>query len=267
MNTIILETQLFHFIIRNYRHYDGYRYNTVNEPRPLYSLALITHGDGELFDVDNSTTVSVTVGDLLFIPVFSKYKSVWKNNASYTSIHFLFGDKSYFNSNNILRIQKITPDNKERIREIFDYLTNFNSACVSQRLKATSIFYELLEVVTRKIRRRHSVTYDKTIITVMRYVQENFSKKITVEDLALSVNMSLSRFFPYFKKKVGLTPVEYINKYRIEQACIMLINSREMPIEEISDRVGFESAAYFRRVFKKAINLTPKQYRQNPPIL
>ena len=81
-------------------------------------------------------------------------------------------------------------------------------------------------------------------------------------ELASAGNMSVSRFYPCFKKSLGVTPTDYINHYRISRAIILMMNDPNLPIEVIGERVGFESSAYFRRTFKKITGRTPRDYRQ-----
>lgn len=73
--------------------------------------------------------------------------------------------------------------------------------------------------------------------------------------------MSTSRFFPLFRRSLGLSPVEYINHYRINRAVILLMSSEGHSVEEVSEATGFQSAAYFRRVFKKITGKSPRDYR------
>ncbi|MBQ8233914.1 MAG: helix-turn-helix transcriptional regulator, partial [Lachnospiraceae bacterium] len=84
----------------------------------------------------------------------------------------------------------------------------------------------------------------------------------SIENLADISTMSVSRFFPNFKKAMGVTAIEYLNHYRVSKAIILLMNDSDLSIENISEQVGFESAAYFRRVFKKVTGKSPREYRK-----
>jgi transcriptional regulator GlxA family with amidase domain len=58
-----------------------------------------------------------------------------------------------------------------------------------------------------------------------------------------------------------MTPVEYINSYRVNRAILLLISNSGLSIEQIAELTGFESSAYFRRVFKAQTGKTPREYR------
>ena len=73
--------------------------------------------------------------------------------------------------------------------------------------------------------------------------------------------MSTSRFFPCFKQSTGETPVDYINRFRISKSIIFMYD-KNLSIEEISEKVGFKSSIYFRRVFKKITGKTPREYKK-----
>ena len=75
--------------------------------------------------------------------------------------------------------------------------------------------------------------------------------------------MSEPWFYVKFKKATGMTPIEFKNRIAINQACIMLINT-DKSIEKISEELGFASADYFRRVFKKTVGISPLKYRKTP---
>ena len=94
----------------------------------------------------------------------------------------------------------------------------------------------------------------------VEHIEKHFAEDISIETLAKVSNMSESRFYPCFKKALGVTPIDYINHFRINRAIIMLTDNR-FTIEEISEKCGFQSSAYFRRVFKKITGKTPRDYK------
>ncbi len=64
-----------------------------------------------------------------------------------------------------------------------------------------------------------------------------------------------------FKQKTGQTPTQYITSLRLE-AAKRLLAKKDMPIEEISRNIGFESAKYFSRLFKKRHGVSPTDFRK-----
>ncbi|MGC5775735.1 AraC family transcriptional regulator [Paenibacillus pabuli] len=97
---------------------------------------------------------------------------------------------------------------------------------------------------------------------VLRYMDENFHQKITIESLAKIAGYSYDRFRHLFKEKHGVAPLQYLYTKRIEHAKTSLLKDRKMLISEIAQNSGFVSDAQFCSMFKRSTRLTPKQYRE-----
>lgn len=102
----------------------------------------------------------------------------------------------------------------------------------------------------------------RNIKTILDYIDENYMKPITIDELAECVNLSKHYFMRFFKKYMGMTCIEYINDYRLNIAANHLINTG-MQITEIAEMIGITNLSYFNRIFKKKFNMTPKEYRHN----
>lgn len=98
--------------------------------------------------------------------------------------------------------------------------------------------------------------------TIMTYIQENHAEKLTLDQLANVVNLSPQYFCKFFKSIFGKTAIEYINEYRIEKACQLLVQTNDKIID-IALLVGFDNFSYFIRKFKSLKGITPSTYRQN----
>lgn len=85
---------------------------------------------------------------------------------------------------------------------------------------------------------------------LLTYLERNYMEKMTIDDLANQVAMSRSSFMRNFKRTVGLSPIDYINRIRIESARALLEDST-YNITEIAQVFGFEDSNYFSRVFGK----------------
>lgn len=95
---------------------------------------------------------------------------------------------------------------------------------------------------------------------VIQYIQDHYQDKIMLDDLATQLNMSRHYFCRYFKKLTGITPVDYINCYRIGRAAA-LIETTDISIMEAGLESGFNNLSYFIKTFKKFKNCTPSEYR------
>jgi len=98
------------------------------------------------------------------------------------------------------------------------------------------------------------------IFPALLFVKENYTKEISLEEIAKTLDMNREYFCRLFKKTVGITFVDYVNLVRISQAKRLLISSQKT-IVEISSELGFSSVSYFTRVFKNITNSTPAIYR------
>ena len=94
------------------------------------------------------------------------------------------------------------------------------------------------------------------------YINEHYNEDINLETVANIVHLNPSYFSSIFKKEVGVSFSNYLNKIRIEQSKLLLKNT-DSSIVEIALEVGFEDQSYFSKVFKNLTKMTPKQYRQN----
>lgn len=101
---------------------------------------------------------------------------------------------------------------------------------------------------------------DEAVILAQNYIEENFSEKITVDQLADQFAIGRRSFERRFKKATHNTVVEYIQRVKIEAAKRSFETSRKN-INEVMFDVGYTDTKAFRDVFKKITGLTPLEYR------
>ncbi|GIP00795.1 hypothetical protein J14TS5_58800 [Paenibacillus lautus] len=97
---------------------------------------------------------------------------------------------------------------------------------------------------------------------ILRYMDEHFRQKITVESLANMAGYSYDRFRHLFKEKYGIAPLQYLYTNRIEYAKTCLLKNRKALISEIALDSGFVNDAQFCSMFKRATGMTPTKYRE-----
>lgn len=95
---------------------------------------------------------------------------------------------------------------------------------------------------------------------VYEFIEENFQRPISLEEIAEKTNLSKAAFCRYFKKMTQLTFIEFLNQYRIEQAKRLLKSDKN--VTETCYECGFESLSYFNRIFKKVVGKNPIQFKK-----
>ncbi len=100
----------------------------------------------------------------------------------------------------------------------------------------------------------------KRMIPVLEYIDENCGGEITLEDIGRQFGFNISYFSRIFKTAVGMGFSDHLNFVRIHRAEILL-KETDLSIVDIAINVGFSSASYFNKVFKRIKNCSPTQYR------
>ncbi|MGI6031647.1 MAG: AraC family transcriptional regulator [Eubacteriales bacterium] len=106
------------------------------------------------------------------------------------------------------------------------------------------------------------VKHSDVVYKVMKYIKQNYSQKITLEDLAKHVYLSKSYLSSIFKEETGCSLSSYINQVRVEKSKLMLLDSTGS-LAGIASLCGFEDQSYFTKVFKKIVGVSPKVYRDS----
>lgn len=94
------------------------------------------------------------------------------------------------------------------------------------------------------------------------YMKANLDKPLTLTDVANHVHFNPTYFSEYFRDKTGETFSNYLMRLRIEEAKVRL-KSPEPKINEIAERLGYQDARHFSKLFKLMVGITPSEYRAN----
>ena len=97
---------------------------------------------------------------------------------------------------------------------------------------------------------------------IFKFVEQNYNKDCSLNNLTLKTGFSYSYLSRYFKKTVGISYNDYVNQYRISNACYLLNNS-DCSILQCALESGFNSLRSFNRNFITHLNITPSEYKKN----
>ena len=109
-----------------------------------------------------------------------------------------------------------------------------------------------------------NVSYDENIslqLAMTTYIYEHFDQHVTLDDIAQAGSVSKSKCARLFQKYAHTTPIDFLNTYRLEQSTALLASTDEA-VSRIATQCGFNQQSYYNRLFLRAYNCTPKEYRK-----
>ena len=95
---------------------------------------------------------------------------------------------------------------------------------------------------------------------MIHYINENFGEKITLDAIAAAGQVSKSKCSSLFKTYIGLSPIDYVNEYRLGVSKTLL-EREDTAISDIAYTCGFTSQSYFTKLFSRSFHMTPREYR------
>ena len=240
-------------------------------------------------------------GDIFFIPANHAYtrRSINNQMCTMTYIHFsIINELEQLEPNEI--VERISNSKAQIDNQILDgkfFPSNQNTIYLQNKYSLSNhekIFKQLNDIFLMSIRRQlmcglqssialcnilsalsqHTIEEVSTNAYVtssnrvpdnlkraIRYIRSNYTRKITLDDLASYCNVSKQQLIRYFKTAFHQTPIAYITEYKINHAKKLLFNQPQLTIGNISDELGYNNQYYFTRAFLKATGETPSHYR------
>ncbi|MBE7029363.1 MAG: helix-turn-helix domain-containing protein [Clostridia bacterium] len=255
------------YVVIKYK-YEKQTNNTNVHSHNFYQLMYIASGEGNV--IIKEDLLNVKKGDVVFIEPNVKH-GVDLNTSNITTYEIKFdildeeidaiartiGVIHYEEDNKIKNlILKIIDECKELRPYYKKSVENFISQIIIYLTRQKSLMEEDEEKMLVSYE-RHSSLASK----IKAYIDFNYSKKVSLIDLADMFLVSQSHLCREFSKNFGLSPIKYLNNLRIEKAKELLSIS-DYSIGEIAYKVGFNDIHYFSRYFNKQENVSPAKYRK-----
>ena len=132
--------------------------------------------------------------------------------------------------------------------------------CESMK-EISDILLGMTEQMSGSIFSFHGVRHFSALRKAERFIWENYTKKISLKEIANVSGLSASYFSTIFREEMGENLSNYLNRLRVEKAASMLL-STNMSISEIAAACGFEDQSWFSKIFKNNTGITPGKYRE-----
>jgi AraC-like DNA-binding protein/ligand-binding sensor protein len=134
-----------------------------------------------------------------------------------------------------------------------------------QDSKTTEELVENLRLVAERMSGKifsfRGIRHSSVLRRAERYIWENYTRKISLEEIAKASGLSAPYFSTIFKEEMGENLSSYLNRLRVEKAANMLTATGK-PLHEITELCGFEDQSWFSKVFKNFTGVSPGKYRE-----
>ncbi len=241
--------------------------------------------DGMIIQTPDQT-VALDLGEAAFLNSSMLHTVRWEDDPAGKACYTFFFDRSiltgeygsvfedkYVNPLTMCRsldIYPIRPRDRaglEMMMLIEDIIGYFKDETFGYEMRARSALSELWLILleeTGEMRKNAKIvdpTDSRRMKQMMNYVHEHFRDKIYLDEISASAGISPRECSRCFKRQIGLTPMDYLNQYRVRMAADELKMTAK-PISVIGEECGFASDSYFGKMFRQYLNCTPREYRR-----
>lgn len=214
---------------------------------------------------DNSITV--TAGDIVIINS-GEFHDVIPSTDEIT-YYCLIVDREFLKENGINTDECIFEE-KSTDEKIKEYISEIANALITKdelyKLRCNTLALLIFERLythwrkTRVLSPRTETPANAIYKRVLKYINENFNKKISIDEMAHSINISKYYMCHCFKECSGKSILEFVNLYRCERAK-QLISTKKISIADAAEICGFSNMSYFSKIFKKYVGFLPKEIK------
>ena len=229
----------------------------TNNIQGRYSSAFMYILCGEYRFSGKGGSVHATAGDTLYLPKNGFYSyEILSTEAFCILANFdLEQDGTHEDiifSDSPARISRQKGENYK----IFNDLAQFYS---TDKFICTSLLYQLILICKNFFTTENARINAKRIEPALKYIEENYAGRVSVESLAALCGISTPHFRRLFKEVMGATPIKYKNRLLAKSACHLLVNDG-LNVSETAYALNFSDIYTFSQLFKKEMGISPKKY-------
>ncbi len=244
--TLLLQGQMIYKVNNNTFH--------LKKGEALFGNTSALH-TGYMYQNQDCNYISITFDPKLIYGyensiVYINYVKPILQNFSFTAMHFDLSESWHFDVLTILN-EMIQINTTRYVTYEMDIIIKLN-----QFWQLLFLHNEFLQTITPYDKRN----YDR-IRSVLSYISENYSSKLTLEDIANHIYICKSECCRIFKRYMKVSLFEFIIEYRIEKSVDYLLGTK-YSITEIAEIIGFNDSNHFSKVFHKLKGNSPTQYRK-----
>ncbi len=157
---------------------------------------------------------------------------------------------------------KLTNDERDELVKLFKSLTvDYGYADdIYKRLRAIEIVLQTINLCDKHVKAQPHLNQDAPLNSALKFINENFTNQITLQDVAKNSFLSVNRLCGLFKEYLSTTVIKYVTSKRISYAKKLLAEGKN--VTQTAFESGFNDYANFIRTFKKTVGISPGKYRE-----
>lgn len=248
-----------HFIVDRLPNPNWQLVNRIND----YYVIAFARGGRSSYTL-NGKRFDISKNDIIFIPSMQLYTAVSDQSDpwSFVSAGFSVDIRNRDTKDTLYTLPNIWrgASNPHIIDSLIELSFLWTNRVPGYLIKCRSLLLDILYIaVTLNEKGNTAIPNYEAINFVREYINNNYNKNFTVEQLSRMTGFSVSYFRSLFKRATGMTTVEYHNYVRIAKAKDLLL-SHSCNVTETASAVGFNDIYYFSRLFKKITGKSPSDY-------
>jgi len=243
----------------------GKNYYTKRSDKPMYLLLYTVSGCG-VIKVDAKPRY-LPAGSCVLIDcrTYHEYSAVSGAPWCFHWVHFDGASMEAYRKLLVEEFDVLNVNDKVCLPRYFDQIHSIlNESNVMLRYVTFSdIISNILLILcnTHYSKEVHGEVDSDAVRIACRYIEENLSRDITIDQMAALVHLSKFYFIRLFKRFMGVSPYQYVQISRVNRAKELLM-STNFRINEISEMVGFSSATRFTKFFSDMTGMSPSKFRK-----
>ena len=227
-----------------------------------YTLSIFNNGK-VIYNIDSKGELTAQKGDIYLFPPGTRRSGIFGSGEPVEFIMVVF-DLVFFD------------DSEEAFRDLMYHTRNSNGMLLQKftklwqcwtneekyhQLICRTMLQEILYLLLVSHSKSNINMALKSAAPIEKYIRNNFTKKISLEDLSAISNRSVSYICKTFSEAYGISPKQYILELRLNQAK-KLLQTSNLSISEISAQCGFNDVFYFSRQYKIKNGISPSAERK-----
>lgn len=166
------------------------------------------------------------------------------------------------------KFTKVTSEEQELLSSI-EEICRIDEQEITHEVHFIELLCKIWRLLT--IRILQNTTADEAVIgsgiqeqrvkQILSFIHEHYSEHISIDDIAYAIAISRTECFRCFQTILKTTPIEYLKKYRLSMAT-MLLESTKRTISDIAFSCGYNNLSYFGKVFREQNDVSPQAYRK-----